>query len=178
MKAKDNSCDIQIFIEIYPFLFNNQGTLFYLRKDSADIFPDDADEKQLNGGEEEKTDHEGCRPDLEAVPKDQFIDEVADRHQQTGEGDDEAYETGHAQRELGVIHEAEHGEVIERIEIVLRPTFLPPRLGEFDLGPFESDLGDQAPEIGIGVVELPDKVYDGPVIEAEAGEILDLFGLR
>jgi hypothetical protein len=43
-------------VKIDPFLFDDQRPLQHLGMDRADIFADDADEDQLNGGKEKEAD--------------------------------------------------------------------------------------------------------------------------
>ena len=54
--------------------------------DSADVFANDTDKKQLNGGEKENTDHHRCCSDLELVPVYQLINKIAYRHQEADDG--------------------------------------------------------------------------------------------
>ena len=46
--------------------------------DRPDVFADDADEEELDGGEKEKADHDRRLANWEAIPEDKLVDEVDD----------------------------------------------------------------------------------------------------
>ena len=69
-------------IEIDPFLLEDQRPVHYLGVNKADVFAEDADEEQLYGRNEEDADHQRRDADLETVPKDELVNEIAQGHQQ------------------------------------------------------------------------------------------------
>ena len=69
--------------------------------------------------------------------------------------------------------DAEHGHIIQRVEIVLREAAPATSLPVMNMGLLEPDVADEAAEIRIGIVYGTKDVDDLAVVESEAGRVLD-----
>ena len=74
--------------------------------------------------------------------------------------------------------DAQHGHIVENIEVIFGDAPLRGAAGVFDLDRLEAEFGDQAAKIGIGVVEFPENIHDAAVVEAEAVEITGQLDFR
>jgi hypothetical protein len=68
-------------VKIDPFLFDDQRPLQHLGVNGADVFADDTDKDQLNGGKEKQTDDQRRHAYLKVFPENQFISEITQGHQ-------------------------------------------------------------------------------------------------
>ena len=90
-------------------------------------------------------------------------------------GAEEAGEDGEAERDFRRADDAQHGDVVEGVEVVFGDAALAGGLVEVDALVGQADFGDDAAEVGVGVVEAADEVDDLAGVEAEAGVVLDGF---
>ncbi len=67
---------------------------------------------------------------------------------------------------------AQHGHVVERVEVVLGDPAPALRLPVGDLAALQADVGDHAPAVRVGVVDLPQDLDHPPIVEPEAGDVL------
>src|SRR6266567_788890 len=67
--------------EVHALPLHHQGTLQHLRMDRADVLADDAHGNQLDGTKKENADHQGRNPNREAIPVEQFIDQITESGQ-------------------------------------------------------------------------------------------------
>src|ERR1035441_7440607 len=77
-----------------------------------------------------------------------------------------------------MVRDPQHGHVVKGVEVILRDTPLPHRLNKRYLRPFEAEVADQSPEIGVGVIYLPQQLDDSPVIQAKTSGILHQLDFR
>ena len=68
-------------VKIDPFLFNNQGSILYLRVDCSDIFPNYSDKEQLHSGKEEDSYNHRRHTYLETLPEDKFVYKIGKGYQ-------------------------------------------------------------------------------------------------
>ena len=59
----------QFSVKIDPLFFDNQRALLHLGMNGADIFADNADENQLDGGKEKQTDDQRRHAHLKVFPE-------------------------------------------------------------------------------------------------------------
>ena len=170
--------DTGFVFEVVTFLFNNQGAVLDEGMDGTDVFTNDAETEELDGGEEEETDDERGGTDGEAIPEEELVDETAEGCDhaeeaagQTGEGDD-------AERDLGQVGDAQHGHVIERVEVVLGNAFQAAWLVEEDLFAGEADFRDHAAEVRVRIFEGLDDFADLAIKKPKAGEVLIGLNVR
>ncbi|MCY1530889.1 hypothetical protein D9M68_660960 [compost metagenome] len=69
--------------------------------------------------------------------------------------------------------DAQHRDVVERVEVVLRDAALAARLVVGHLHRLEADFRHQAAKVGVGIVDPAKLLQHLPVVQAEAGEVLD-----
>ena len=139
----------------------------------TDVFADDSQCDQLNGAEEEEAENDWGDADVEVGPEDQLVNQVEHAGEKADERRDEADEDDQAQGHLGQIGDAQHREVVQRVEVLAGDSPLAAVLVVFDPGDRKTEFGDDAAEIGVGIAEvIADLVDDGAVVEAEAGEVL------
>src|SRR6185436_6352056 len=62
--------------EVHAFTLHHQRPVLYVGMDRADVLADDPHGNQLDGTEEEDTDHQGCDANREPIPLEQFIEEI------------------------------------------------------------------------------------------------------
>ena len=70
-----------------------------------------------------------------------------------------------------MVGDAQHADVVEGEEVVLGLAGCALGLHIFHFITVEAELGDEAAEVGVGVIEEAQHVYELLVVEAEAGEV-------
>ena len=73
--------------EVDSFFLNDQRLVLDLSVNGADVFSDDADEKELNSSEEEHADHQRRKSEVEGIPPDELDDQIDERNQNTEKAD-------------------------------------------------------------------------------------------
>ncbi len=146
--------------------------------DRADILPQHTDKEELDGANEEHPDDQWGDAQLELIPEEQLGDEVAEAEEEADQGHAKADKGGEPQRRLGVVGEPEHRQIPEGEEVVLGEATAAGRLLEGDQGPRVAKVTDHPPQVGVGVLDLPDLFDHLAVIDPEAGHMLDQFDLR
>ena len=144
-----------------------------LRLDRADVLAEDADEQELHAAEEVDADEQRRQAKVERLPEHELQHEVDERDPQGQDREEKAGHHGQAQRYLGVVRDAEHGEVVQRVEVVLGDAVLALLLHVGDLDVLVAEVGDEPAEVRVRVVDLAQLVDHDPIVEAVAGEVLD-----
>jgi len=65
------------------------------------------------------------------------------------------------------------GHVVKRIKIIMGNAAMARRLDEFDQGGLMAEFGNNAPQIGIRVMQKPQFFHHLPVVKSESGVVLD-----
>ena len=115
----------------------------------------------------------GANPDGETRPEDELVHEVEDAGDKAHKSGNEAAEDDQAQRHLGKIGDAQHRQVVKRVEVIFGDAPLAAAFVIEDPGDGQSKLGNHAAEIRKGVAEVVADVLDyGAIVEPEAGKML------
>ena len=143
--------------------------------DRADVLAENSHGNQLHRAEEENTDHQRRDAYREAIPEQQFVEQVAEPGQNAEGGSGKPGEGHQPQRHLRKIGDAQHRHIVERVKIVLGETPLAARLVEQDRLVRKPDLGDHPAKVWVRVVERLNGLDHAAVEKSEAGEVLESF---
>ena len=121
----------------------------------------------------------GAMPAGKRSHQNQLHHQVHQGHCQAEPGAEASEDGSQAQPRLGVGGDAEHGRVVELVEIVVGP--FPPGASLLligDLLALVAQLRHNPPQEGRGVVQPAKDLDELPVIEPGSGEMLDLLHIR
>ena len=172
MEHTSNNCDTRS-VEIDPFLFHHQWPFLHLGINRTDVFPDNANKKELHRTEKEQADNEGRGPQRKLIPKNQFGDEIPHGNKKAGDGHREPQHGGQPQGNLGVIGDSQHGNIIQRVKIVFADSPFSRGLHVFDFVAGKADVGNQSPKIWVRIIDLSQFLDDATVIQAETRAVLE-----
>ncbi len=113
----------------------------------------------------------GARPKLNSVPEEQLGDEIPQREQEAQRRHPEPQHRRQPERDLRVIDDAEHGKVVQGIEVVARDPPLPERLAIRHRRRLIAQLPHQPAKVRVGIVELPELLDHHPVVQPEPGRL-------
>lgn len=139
----------------------------------ANVLADDAQCDELNGSQEEKAENQRSNAYRKAVPEHEFVGQIEDTHDKAYECRNEAAEDYQAQRDLGEVGNAEHGQVVEGIEVVFRDSALTAFLIVEDFSVGKPEFSNHAPKEWVRIAEVSaDLLNHVSIVEPEASEVL------
>src|SRR5450759_3380430 len=139
--------------------------------DHSDVFADNPQEEKLNRGKKKKSNHDRRDARGKAIPKHQFVEQVAKPNQQTESRQKEPRHGSHSKRDLRVARDTKHREVIKGVEVILRYPRLSARLRVWDQRIIEAELDHQPTCIWIRIIDLPKQVDERLVVQAETRRV-------
>ncbi len=173
---EDDRCSSRIaerLIEIHSVQFDGIGSFLHLSIDGADVFAHDPKKNQHEGLHKKQADDHRRNTDHKGIPEDQLQQKVYKSNQKGENCAAEARKGSQPQRHSGVIDDAQHADVIQRVPVVLGDTEFAGRLIVEQLHRGQTDFGDHAAEIGVRIVELADKLHHLAIIKPKAGVVLN-----
>src|SRR5713226_8150341 len=72
-----------------------------------------------------------------------------------------------------MVRYAQHRQIVESVEVVFRQPAFPDGLRERNQGSLVSKITDQAAKIRVRISDLADIIDHFPVVDTEAGDVLD-----
>src|ERR1700686_3402430 len=161
-----------LVLEIQPFAFHHQRAVVHLRVDVPDVLADDAHEEKLERSQEEHSNGDGRDTQRELVPEHQFVCEVARAAKHGEQRSRKSRERDQSQRNLGQLGDAEHSEVVERVEIILGLATLAALLLIQNFGVGKADFRNHASEVRVRIAKLAHEVDDLSIIQPKASKVL------
>ncbi len=161
--------------KIDPLFLNHQRSVHDPFIDAEDVLSQKSGKHQLQRSEDQDGEQDGGGACNEAVPVDQLQDQVHQSDDHADAAYDEAGKGGDTQPHLGVGGEAQHGCVIQGVEIVVGFACSAALLLVGEIYPFEAQLGYNAPQERGGIVQISQDLHKAFVVESEAGEVLNLL---
>src|ERR1700733_828589 len=158
--------------EVDAIEFHGVRAFLDLSVNGSDVLPHHTEKKELKRGDEKYSDQHGRKAKAEGRPEDQLKDEVDQGDKKRETRPKEAGEGGETKRDLGVVNDAEHAEIIEGVPVVLGNSELAGRLIVEERYGGKANVGDHAAEVGVGVIEGPDEFDNLPIVKTEAGKVL------
>ena len=161
--------------EIDPLLLDDQRPLHDALVDGEDILADQPDEKDLDRSQKQHAQKHGCHTCQETVPPDQLHDQVDESDKKARHAAERADKRGDPQPRLRIGGKAQHGRVVQPVEIVAGLAGPALRLLIGDLLAAVAQLRHDPPQKRRRVIQPAQHFDKIPVIQARTGKMLDLL---
>lgn len=159
-------------LAVDPFFFRDKRPAQDEGVDGADVFADDAEGDELDGAEEKESKDHRSDPDIEVGPEDQLVDEIKHSNQEAEKCRNEAGKDNKAQRHLGKIRDAQHGEVIEGIEVLAGDAAGAAVLVIVNCHHRKAQFGDHSAKIRVRIAKIGANFVDyGAIVEPKSSEM-------
>src|SRR3984885_5650987 len=140
--------------------FHGIGTLLDLSVNRSDVLANHAEEHQLERRDEKYSDQHRREAHAEGRPEDELKNEVDQGNEERYAGTEETGKRRQAKRDLRMVNNSEHADVVEGIPVVLGDAELASRLVVEQLDCRKADVGDHPAKVRVGVVEGLDQFND------------------
>ena len=161
--------------EIDSLFLNHQRPVHHPGIDGHHVFSHKAQEGEQQPSHKEKGDHHRGISGAEAVPEQQFRDQIEKAEEETEECDHKSADGGNPKPVFRVTRKRKHRGIVQREKVVVRLPCAAKRLLIFNLLALRPELRHEAPHERRRLVQAPQYVDEGFVVQAESGELFDDF---